>query len=531
MDPGERQTDGRPPRGRSRFVSNTSALAVAAILTTLFTLAQVKILSTFLEPDSFGLFAALRGFSLLIALLAANGFPQLLVRFLPRHEAKKQLANALVLSGVCFFAPLFLLTVFVFVVEANRAFFFDFVPAGLLEGAGGAAGLLVWLYATTLGVTLKLVLYGGLNGLRRLPAQVALDLVALAVQVAWIYAWRDQLTMTRLFMILGVTSLATCAAGLPWYFFRLSRDVTPAVGAGPSGPGRVAGGASVGYREYWLGATGLSLVAVAFTDVDRYVLSQVLALEVLSQFHIGSRILRLANRFMSVPVLAFQPEVTRLDTERRQESIEASTRVFFKFSAAAAMAIAFALWALAPEAVRLVSSERYQAAAPLLRILVWSIPLMSMTGPITSVMKALDQVGRALYCDLAWAATYLTLLLLLGGTYGLTGAGIAQVSASLVQLALALSLCRLKFGAGFAVTVALKSAVSAAVAFAPLLAAGAVLSSNPAALLVKAALFAVALVIFRFMVAATRVFARDERDAFIELMEKRGAGRLARWVV
>jgi O-antigen/teichoic acid export membrane protein len=533
MDQDVRRSNLRPPRGKSRFVSNSAALGTSAVITTLFTLAQVKILAAFLAPEAFGLFAALRGFSLLVALLAANGFPQLLVRFLPRHEAKKQLASALVLSGVCFFVPLFLLTVFVFVIEANRSFFFDVVPAGWLEnsgGAAGAAGLFVWFYATTLGVTLKLILYGGLNGLRRLPAQVILELVSLAVQVAWIYAWRDQLTLARLFMVLGVTSLATCAAGLPWYFIRLSHDVSPAAGTSPGRDG-TAEGTSVGYREYWLGATGLSLVAVAFTDVDRYVLSQVLALEILSQFHIGSRILRLANRFLSVPVLAFQPEVTRLDAERRHESIAASTKVFFKFNSAVATAVMFALWALAPEMVRLVSNAQYEPAVPLLRILVISIPLTAMTAPMTTVMKALDQVGRALYCDLAWAVTYIALLLLLGGAYGLAGAGVAQVSASLAQLTLAMTLGRLKFGPGFAPVVISKSVLSALVAFAPLLGAGALLSMSPATLLVKAVLFAAALVIFRAMIRVTGVFDPHEREALIALMTKRGAGRFARWIV
>ena len=279
--------------GQSRFVSNTAALAASTVVSTVMTLAQVKILAAYLLPETFGSFAALRGFSLLVAMLAANGFPQLLIRFLPFYESKSQRARSIVLSGVCFFVPLFLLTVFVFIVEANRSFFFDFLFACLPIGEGQASQLFLWFYATTLGVTLKLVLYGGFNGLRRLPVQVVLEVTSLAAQVVWIYIWRDQLTLARLFMVLGVTSLATCAVGLPWYFVRLQRDV--------SSNRTVAGGdaAGVGYGGYWLGATGMGLVAVAFTDVDRYVLSQVLALEVLSQFHIGSRIFRLTNRFLN----------------------------------------------------------------------------------------------------------------------------------------------------------------------------------------------------------------------------------------
>jgi O-antigen/teichoic acid export membrane protein len=518
---------------RSRFVSNTAALGTSTVLTTVFTLVQVKILAAYLPPEQFGSFAALRGFSLLLSSLATNGFPLLLIRYLPFHESRRQTSAALVLSGVCLLAPLFLLTVIVFGVESNRTFFFHFMSGGVAP-----AGLFLWFYATTLGVTLKLVLYGGFNGLRRLPVQVVLELSSLAVQVAWIYVWRDQLSLTRLFMILAVTSLGACVAGLPWYFARLSLDTSPSRSAEKLGfraaPGTAGDGergdreAAAGYRDYWFGAVGLSLVAVAFTDVDRYVLSQVMALEMLAQFHIGARILRLANRFLAVPVLAFQPEVTRLDAEGRRKSIEASTRVFLKFIVAVATAAALALWALAPGVVRLISSAQYDAAVPLLRILVLSMPLTAMTAPLTSVMKALDQVRRALYCDLAWAVVYIVLLVTLGGSYGLVGAGIAQVSASFVQLVVALLWSRRVVRAGFVVAAAGKTVVSGLVAFAPLLAAGALLPWSPVGTAAKLVLFAAALVLFRKMARITRVFDVQERSALVSILDRGRVGGVFR---
>jgi len=521
MTPGTQST-----RGRSRFVTNTAALAASAAVSTVVTLVQVKILAAYLLPGVFGAFAALRGFSLLVAMLSANGFPQLLVRFLPVLEARKRLTNAVVLSGVCFFVPLFLLTVLVFIVETNRAFFFGFLPTDWPIGLGESAGLFLWFYATTLGVTLKLVLYGGFNGLRRLPLQVTLEVTSLVVQVVWIYMWREQLTVTRLFMILGATSLVACAIGLPWYFGQLHRDVTGDHGAADGAP------AEGGYASYWLGATGISLVAVAFTDVDRYVLSQVLALEVLSQFHIGSRILRLSNRFLSVPVLAFQPEVTRLDTERRDRSIFSTTTVFFKFNAAIATAAAFALIALAPEIVRLVSNARYDAAGPLLQILAVSIPLTAMTAPLTAVMKALDQVRGALYCDLAWAVAYVLLLLQLGGTYGLVGVGVAQVSASSIQLVMALSLSRVRPGLKAILKIASSCVLGGAAAFAPVVLAGAFLPASPATVVVKAVLLIPAMVLFRLLVVKVlRVFTDGERETLLSLLSGRGAGAFAKWIV
>jgi O-antigen/teichoic acid export membrane protein len=519
-------------RGESRFVSNTAALAVATLLTAVLTLFQVKILSTSLLPEMFGLFAALRGFSLLISLLAANGFPQLLLRYLPFLESRKQANNALVLSGICFLAPLFLLTVLVFVVEANRGFFFQYLPveyASELNRNAATGGLYLWFYACTLGVTLKLVLYGGLNGIRRLPAQVLIELLSLTVQVLWIYMWRDRLTVTDLFMILGITSLGAGVLGVPWYFYRMSRD-TAVDAAAPAAKGNGTDRQFNSYGNYWLGATGLSLVAVAFTDVDRYLLSRVLTLEILSQFHIGSRVLRMANRFLCVPVLSFQPEVTRLDTERRSEAILSSTKVFLKFNAAVAWAVALTIWAFAPEIVRLVSSDQYLAAVPLLRILVLSIPLTAMTAPLTTVMKAVNRVKQALYCDLAWAVTYLCLMFVLSGVLGLTGVGIAQLIASLCQVTLAAALSRRLVPAGFVPACGVKTFMCG-LAFAPLLAGTWLLPISPAGVLVKLGLFLLSLFLFRFLVRVTRVLTEDERNILLGYLDKSVFGPVVRRII
>ena len=205
--------------------------------------------------------------------------------------------------------------------------------------------------------------------------------------------------------------------------------------------------------------------------------------------------------------------------------------MFFKFNTAVATAAALSLIALAPELIRLVSNERYDAAVPLLRILAVSIPLTAMTAPLTAVMKALDQVRRALYCDLAWAATYVVLLFLLGSAWGLTGVGAAQLSASLVQLLLALALGRIVPGARAVMAVIARSAVAGAVAFAPLVAAGALMERSPATLAVKLVLFVLSLVMFRFILKRLNLFNSIEREALISLMERRGLGPIARKVL
>jgi O-antigen/teichoic acid export membrane protein len=387
------------------------------------------------------------------------------------------------------------------------------VPPAALTGP-----FLFWFYATTLGVTWKLVLYGGLNGLRRLTAQTALEMTSLAVQVAWIFALRHRLDLESLFMILGVVSLGTVAVGAPWYNRHLRRD-TRAAASSPTG-----GDGLGSYRSYWLGATGLSLVALAFTDVDRYVLSGVLALEMLSLFHIGSRVVRLANRFLGIPVLAFQPEVSRVDAEGRGEDVEASTRVFLKFNVVVSMFVAMGVSVFAAEIIRLIANPSYLSARPLLVVLSISIPLTAMTAPLTSVMKALDEVRRAFYCDLAWSVSYLVSLLVLGGRYGLLGAGYATIVACVIQLLLAGRLSRFRLG-GVMVATAWRGAVACTAAFAAPVAAAWLPVAGWAQVSVRFALAVLGLYLFRRLVLGLGVFDLDERVRLADMVGRAGPGR------
>ena len=128
---------------RSRFVGNTVSLAVATAVSTVLTLAQMKILAASLPLALFGLFASLRGLSLLISILAANGFPQALVRFLPEHAARGQRAVAVRASIIAVLATLGAGVVMLLAMMAMRGVFFRQVPPGELNPP-----LIAWLIRT-----------------------------------------------------------------------------------------------------------------------------------------------------------------------------------------------------------------------------------------------------------------------------------------------------------------------------------------------------------------------------------------------
>ncbi len=512
------QHDADNQRGESRFVSNTVALVLQTVVATLLTLVQIKLLANFLTRGDFGLFASLRGFSLLIAMLAANGLPQLLIRFIPVHETNKERREALRLAVNCVGGATLLLVAIVAVVQILRRWAFGFVPPDVLS-----PDFYMWFYATTLGVMLKLILYGGLNGLRRLSIQVFLETLSLAAILAWIIVARETLTIAGLFRILGVVNLATVVVGLPLFFVDLARTTTP-VGEGRSRDSR---GHVHGYRAYLWWAIGLSLVALAFTDVDRYLLAQVISLELLALFHIGARIARLANRLLGVANLAFQPEVTRLDTEGRDDRVLQSTMIFLKFNTTIAMLMAAAIAVFAREIIVIVSSRDYMPAVPLLIILALSLPLTTMTAPITSVMKAIDQVREALYCDLLWAAAYVVLIFVLAPAVGLVGIGFAQLIACLAQLLLAISISKLPIDVRHLWRFALRFVFVATVSFAPAVLAGELLGQS---LIAKIVIFMMGLLVFRWLIRRVGVYNRSERDALVALLEDRRLGFVGKMI-
>lgn len=503
---------------RARFIPNTVALAVYAVAGTLLTLIQVKLLSNYLSREAFGLFASFRGLALLVATLAANGIPALLVRFLPAHEAGRERRRALGLMAVSLAATLVLLSIALFAVHALRGRLFAFAPSAYLTPR-----FFFWFCVMTAGISLKLVVYGGLNGLRRLVHQVVIELLSLTAVLAWVYLARRTLDIELLFEIFGLVSMGTLLLSLP-----VTASFLVSLASAPSGDKRIG---RREYMVYWYGAAGLSIVAVAFTDFDRYLLSQIVVLELLALFHIGSRVMKLANRLLSVPNLAFQPEITRLHEQGMADRVELSTRVLIKFNTAVSVLLLGMILLFAREIVLVVASPAYLGAVPLLILLSSSLPLSTMTAPLTTVMKAIDQVRGALYCDIAWAGVYLTLLFLFGARYGIMGVGIAHICACLAQLLLSLSISRLRLGAGFILGLGVRLVVSGAVACVPAsllrLVAGQA-GASPAYIAAKIVLAMAGAVLFHLCVRWTRVFADGERAILRDLFEKRGLAPIGR---
>ena len=127
------------------------------------------------------------------------------------------------------------------------------------------------------------------------------------VVLALIVYHRDTLDIVSLIRILGAVNGVAALIGLMIFFGWILGTVKRK----ERGEAQTNGSRASEYRSYVLWASALSFVSFSFTDVDRYILAQVLTLEVLALFDVGVRPIRLANRLLCISNVAFQPEVTR----------------------------------------------------------------------------------------------------------------------------------------------------------------------------------------------------------------------------
>ncbi len=177
-----------------------------------------------------------------MSILAANGFPQVLVRFLPEHAARGGRAAALRVCALAILTTGLACVVLLLAVAAAKR-----SVLSRRRGRPPTPRSSPWFSVTTLAVALKLVLYGGFNGLRRFGSQTVLETCALAVAGGVDVARARLARSRRLFEIIGVTSAVSAL---------IARAVVRRAPArATSSTATRAGHGS--YGRYWVGAVGL----------------------------------------------------------------------------------------------------------------------------------------------------------------------------------------------------------------------------------------------------------------------------------
>ncbi len=157
------------------------------------------------------------------------------------------------------------------------------------------------------------------------------------------------------------------------------------------------------------------------------------------QFGAAQRLALLAGGFTTLYFYGYLPlasRAARLGPAAVAELVTRSVRL----TALATLPFAVAATLLADPVVRLVFGASYSAAAPVLRILVWAIPIGVLAGHFRHTLIAERETRLDLAAVAAGAVTTVGLNLVLVGRLGLTGGAVAMVAGEAAMTVAAMAL-------------------------------------------------------------------------------------------
>ncbi len=417
-------------RGRSRLVENTVSLAVAGFFSLFFTLVQLGILSRFMKEGLFGAFIALRGFHVLLSTVLLAGLPQVMIRFLPSYQERNQRRKALLL----FAGSAVIVVVLGTLLYATSAIWKGWIPGNIREELVGGK-VISWLALASVTLALKLLLYGAFKGLRAMRFQTVLEVCYLGAFTLYVLLTRDSLRILNLFQAIFGLNLLVCIAGYPVYLAMSGRMI----GEGGAERKDVI---IPSFFSYWGICVCLSLVALAFTDIDRFLMSSMLPVAVISVFHIASRINVLLKRFLGFPIIALQPEVTRVYEEGRWEELKGKVRLFTRGTFVVSLFFVAIVAITGRDIITVISGPGYSEAYRVLLILLPTVPIAAFIAPLLVTMKGLHYVKWAMISDLTWMVVYFGTFPPLVSLWGISGMAVAQLAGSVAQMAAAVSFAR-----------------------------------------------------------------------------------------
>jgi len=500
---------------RSRIVENTVSLAVNGFCSLFFTIIQLSVLSRHLGGDLFGLFVSLRGFSLLLGTIVLIGLPQVLIRFLPSYQRRGRRGAAMLLFGCSFAAVLIIGGV----LYAGSRFWIGLIP-GELRRLSSDPETMRWMMIASIALASKMLLYGAFSGLREMKMQMILELFYSLLFTAFIVARRSALDVTILFLAMGVLNAMTFVAGAPLFFHLISKLIPASGGTEPDGIVMPA------LMPYWLGSLVLSFVALAFTDVDRFVMSIALPVSAISLFHVASRINFILKRFLAIPILAAQPEITRVYEEGRAEILTGKIRLFTKVTLVSSLFLIGLFAVIGRDLIRLLSGAEFVDAYVVLLLLLPTVPVAAVSAPLLATMRSLNYIRWAVLCDCLWMVFYFGSFFFLVRLIGVKGMAVSQIIASVVQMLVAVRLAK---GEGFygGIGRGVGRALAALLVLAPLGFLATLAGGLPVSVLIAAASpFA-----GRFLVRRLGIVEPSERSEILDMVPVEFGKRAFGWLV
>jgi O-antigen/teichoic acid export membrane protein len=390
-----------------RVLRNTIALYASFGGNLVFSFVQLKILSAYLPKDPLGLLFALQGIALIVAEASKLGFPLTFARYLPKFEAEldSDKARGLLALGIGAHLALglleLLLAFLVFHLFGLRSDLVRLFPLAFVS---------YFLYAN-FGL-----IFSAFVGRRRMVRGAVLNVGFLLAFNLTLFLRRDVLDVPGVLWVQLLTVI-------PFFFLSiLLLDLFP---LRPRGVFREI-------RGFWKFSAYTSLLAPVFHYVDRIIVTAFLPLASVAVFTVGRKIDRALKNLLAIPMTSFGPEVSFAAERGRTRMLREGATLFARLNVLAALATFLLVILLGKLAIRVVSTEAYLGAYPVLVILASSLVPTGISAPIGMYARSIGNMKLFFSTNLMWIVVYLGTSIALVRPLGLNGVALATLIASTI---------------------------------------------------------------------------------------------------
>jgi len=309
------------------------------------------------------------------------------------------------------------------------------VVAGAFTLTGPGPGRLVVLLAGSSVLTLALTIDWVFYGLERRSIVAGANVLRVAVFATLAFAIVRRAEQVWAVPLVQAAGEAAAAVVL-WIAFT---RVVPARASAPDGA--TAGTAGIGISDLIRQSAPLTL-GQFMRALSLWSAVTILGLRTTSHevglFGAAQRLVLLAGGFTTLYFYGYVPLASR--AARSGPGVMADlVRRSVRFTALATLPFAIVMTLFAEAIVRIVFGPEYAGAAPVLQILVWTIPLSVLGGHFRHTLIALKEMREDLAAVAAGAVTTVVLNLVLTAQFGLAGGAVAMVAGEAVLTTFAIA--------------------------------------------------------------------------------------------
>lgn len=176
---------------------------------------------------------------------------------------------------------------------------------------------------------------------------------------------------------------------------------------------------------------GVSIIDTVYPLLDKAVLGVMVPLAMLGIYRIGDAVASVNSMFVS-PFVAFWPYISQLHGQKRLYDLRDAYRTITLFIIVVMMPFALLLVELSPTVLSLFGPAFVSQGRDIFLVLALGTAIDAVAGPAGAVLKLTGHARASLTINTAWLALYLGLTILLTRHYGILGAAIGKMIATIL---------------------------------------------------------------------------------------------------